>query len=59
MLINNHENAPCSRRLQYYTRKPMADEDMEKELMALTKDCHGRQQTKKAANEVHFCLLLL
>ena len=37
---------------QYYTRKPMADNETEHDLLALIKDCQSRALIKKAANEV-------
>ena len=41
---------------QYYTRKPMADNETEHALLALIKDCQSRALIKKAANEV--CILI-
>jgi hypothetical protein len=44
-----------ARHTQYYTRKPMADNETEHDLLALIKDCQSRALIKKAANEV--CIL--
>ena len=40
----------ASNPFEYYTRKPMADDGMEHDMMSLIKDCAGRQQLKRVCH---------